>query len=137
MIVLGVLFAVITVGFVVPCLIDAARMPPHEFGRLSKEAWLVIIGGLWALGAAAWVLVGRPRRRRRTTLPPRSVYRPRGHGGYQARHRHPAWRPTQPEDALLEMPSDVPPQGCRPRGPDDDPQFLMELERRIREARGD
>jgi hypothetical protein len=24
-----------------------------------------------------------------------------------------------------------------PRGPDDDPEFLMELERRIREARGD
>jgi hypothetical protein len=136
MLLLGVLFAVITVGLVVPCLIDAARTPPHEFGRLSKEAWLVIIGGLWALGAAAWLLAGRPRGRRPRTVS-RSAYRPRGHGRYQPRHRHPAWRPAEPEYAPLDFPDDVPPRGGRPRGPDDDPEFLMEIERRIREARGD
>ena len=137
MLLLGVLFAVITVGFVVPCLIDAARTPPQVFGRLSKEAWLVIIGGLWALGAAAWLLAGRPRRWRPTMLPPRPAYRQRGHGRYQARHRHPAWRPAQPEYPAFDIPADVPIQGLRPHGPDDDPEFLMELERRIREARGD
>src|SRR5579862_1790329 len=129
MLLLGVLFAVITVGFVVPCLINAARTPPHEFGRLSKEAWLVIIGALWAIGAVAWLLAGRRRQR----TPPRPAYRQRGRGRYQARHRHPAWRPAQPEYAPLEIPDDVAPLGLRPRGPDDDPEFLMELERRIRE----
>jgi hypothetical protein len=139
MLLLGVLFAVITVGFVVPCLIDAARTPPQEYGRLSREAWLVIIGGFWVLGAAVWLMAGKPRRGRPAPPPPpRAAYRPRGHGRYQARHRHPAWRPVQPEYAPLDMPGELSsPADQLPRGPDDDPEFLMELERRIREARGD
>ena len=33
-----VLFGLITVGFVVPCLIDVAVTPPSELRRLTKPA---------------------------------------------------------------------------------------------------
>jgi Phospholipase_D-nuclease N-terminal len=127
------LVAVITAGFVLPCLIDVARTPRYACGRLSKPAWLVVIGVFWAFGAAAWLLAGRPRRFRSAAWLPSPPTAPGRLSPQQARRRHPAWRPGEAGQGALGLPADVPDQGWYgPLGPDDDPEFLIELERRIR-----
>src|SRR6266851_961015 len=59
MLLLCVIFALITLGFVVPCVIDIATTPRHHFGLPTKETWLVVAIAFWAFGAAAWLLAGR------------------------------------------------------------------------------
>jgi hypothetical protein len=130
---LGTVVAVITAGFVLPCLIDAARTPRYACGRLSKPAWLVVICVFWAFGGTAWLLAGRPRRHRSAAQLPRPPAGPGRLSPQQARRRHPAWRPSDDEDGAAGIPADVPDQGWYgPLGPDDDPEFLIELDRRIR-----
>jgi hypothetical protein len=120
-----VLFALITVGIVIPCVIDAATSPPWAVRTLTRRDWLLVIVVCSIFGCAAWLLAGRPRRvplaRQRTPvggISPDEAYR-----------RHPAGRALEPDYA------DFRPRG--PVGPDDDPEFLLELERRIRESRED
>ncbi len=129
-------FALVTVGFVAPCLIDAARTPQLFFSRLSKRTWLTVIVVCWPAGALAWLLVGRPRRSRVPVLLPGTPGSPRL-SAQEAIRRHPAWRSAQLSNSLQEISADavahqVPAQ---PTGPDDDPDFLAELARRIRDAR--
>jgi hypothetical protein len=130
-----VLFALFTVGVVVPCMIDVATSPPWAIRTLSRRTWLVILILFSVVGCAAWLIVGRPRRmpmlQRRTTaglgISPAEAFR-----------RHPAGRAMGME--VGEDSGDDYPGGRwtpRPMGPDDDPDFLLELERRIREARDD
>ena len=64
MLLVGVLFGLVTVGFVVPCLIDVAVTPACDLRSLTKSAWVLIIVFFSAFGAAAWVAAGRPDRRR-------------------------------------------------------------------------
>jgi phospholipase D-like protein len=135
----GAVVALVTVGLVVPCLIDAARMPRHEFGWLSRRAWLALIVVLWPLGAIAWLLVGRPRRGRREPLAYGHLGRPPRLSAQEALRRHPASQSVEfSYDALLaEAEADAAAGRARlaPTGPDDDQQFLTELGRAIREAR--
>lgn len=128
------LIILFSVGFVLPCMLDIAMTPDSEFTVLSKGTWLLVAGAFWILGSIAWLVVGRPRR-------PTMRHRTRhSHGrGYGAANdalmRHPA---AQAAVGYVESGSAVAflaPRG--PLGPDDDPDFLLELERRIREARGD
>lgn len=118
----------VTVGFVLPCMLDITMTPDYEFTLLSKGTWLIIAGAFWIFGAGAWLIVGRPRR---PSLP----------------HRHHLRHGLGPADALLRHPAAQASYGSSrdggtmfamaqaPLGPDDDPDFLLELERRIREAR--
>jgi hypothetical protein len=130
-----VLFALFTVGLVVPCVIDAATSPPWAIRTLSKRSWLTITIVFWVFGCAAWLIAGRPRR-----MPLRSsrAVAGLGMGPAEAFRRHPAGR------AMGLDPAAEPGYGAaraagqtRWLGPDDDPEFLMELERRIRESRED
>src|SRR6266581_1566075 len=75
MLLLCVVFALITVGFVVPCLLDIARTPQHDFGLAAKHTWLLVVVVFWGFGAAAWVLVGRRdvRARQVWSEPPRGL----------------------------------------------------------------
>src|SRR5260221_5091458 len=59
MLLLGVVFALLTVGLVVPCVIDIAMTPQHHFDLPSKQSWLIVVIGFWILGAAASLLLGR------------------------------------------------------------------------------
>ena len=131
-----VLFALFTVGLVVPCVIDVATSPPWAIRTLSKRTWVAITIAFGVFGCAAWLIAGRPRR-----MPLRSsraMTGGLGMGPAEAFRRHPAGRAMGFDpDAALAQDSLRGPRQASWLGPDDDPEFLMELERRIRESRDD
>ncbi len=130
-----VLFGLVTIGFVVPCLIDVAVTPAGELRSLTKPAWVLLIVFFSAFGATAWLAAGRPDRRGR--MLPRDLDGAPFFGPQDALRRHPAGRGM---DTGLVGPSGqaAHPAGsvwARPVGPDDDPEFLEELARRIDRGR--
>jgi len=135
MLLVGVLFGLVTIGFVVPCLIDVAVTPAWDMRSLTKPAWVLLVVFFSAFGAAAWLAVGRPDRRRRTLPLPRLQGVP-PFGQQEALRRHPAGRAMDP--GTDPWPGSAVRAGGisnRPLGPDDDQEFLDELARRIRHAR--
>jgi hypothetical protein len=132
MLLVGILFGLVTVGFVVPCLIDVAVTPAGELRRFTKPVWVLIIVFCSAFGATAWVVAGRPDRYRRAVLP-RYLEGTRSISQQEAYRRHPAGRSMDPSiDGRPEI-SFHPGELARgPMGPDDDEAFLEELARRIR-----
>jgi hypothetical protein len=129
-----VLFGLVTVGFVVPCLIDVAVTPAGELRSLTKPAWVLLIVFLSAFGATAWLAAGRPDRRGRAV--PRHLEDAPFFGPQDALRRHPAGRGMDTgigRPGLAAHPASSVP--VRPMGPDDDPEFLQELARRIERGR--
>jgi Phospholipase_D-nuclease N-terminal len=136
----AVLFALLTAGFWIPCLVDVARTPRHEFQRLTKGTWLLLVAAFWVFGAVAWMLIRRPAWRWREPSMRRDAARPAGPGPQEALRRHPAGRAMEPGydgNAADGAGQQAPGRPTRTAGPDDDPEFLLELSRRIREARED
>jgi hypothetical protein len=137
-----VLFALVTVGFVVPCLIDVVATPGYEVRHLTRRTWIVLLVVFSVFGAIAWLAVGRPVRYRRAAYRPRYLARTVGMAQRDALRRHPAGRSM---DALADSAFEAWPAGrrmapARVIGPDDDPEFISELARRIsgqRETGGD
>jgi len=130
------IFALFTVGLVVPCVIDIMTTPPWAIRTLSQATWLLIAIGLSVFGCAAWLIIGRPRHRtRRVRLLSRGATAGMAIGPAEALRRHPAGRAMAME--LDPFEDDDRSRPRRPMGPDDDPEFLLELERRIRESDGD
>jgi hypothetical protein len=125
------LFILFTVGVVLPCMLDITTTTDSEFMVFSKGTWLLIVGAFWVFGAVAWLAVGRQQRRgfRRLSSP----YRAGGYGPADALLRHPAAQAAGGYADLVGGAAFV--VAGRPLGPDDDPDFLLELDRRIREAR--
>ena len=127
------LIILFTVGFVLPCMLDITTTPDSEFTTFSKGTWLLIVGAFWVFGAIAWLAVGRPQR-----LPFLRLSNPYPAGGYgpaESLRRHPA---AQAAGAYSEPVGGVGFMTTpKPLGPDDDADFLQELDRRIREARDD
>ena len=142
MLLLVAVFALLTVGFVVPCVIDIAMTPGHHFGVPSKQLWLAVAVAFWAFGAAAWLLVGRRDVRMRAACDDLTS----------------SWRTGPVEESLWSVPG----RSSRARdwlngdkyvhgpvhqrfaagplpfvAPDDNPEFLLELDRRIRGDRDD
>jgi hypothetical protein len=118
------LFVLLTVGFVLPCMLDIAITPDWEFTTMSKGMWMMVASVFWVFGAAAWLFLGRPRR---MFVPHRRIshFNPG-----DAVIRHPAnRRPGYGSVGWLEGSIQ------RAFGPDDDSDFLLDLGRRIREAR--
>jgi hypothetical protein len=127
-----VLFGLVTVGFVVPCLIDVAVTPWFELRSLTKPAWVLLIVFFSAFGAIAWLVAGRPSRYSR--MFPRYLEDAPFFGPQEALRRHPATRGMDTgAGGVATHPAS--PARTRPMGPDDDPEFLMELARRIKRAR--
>lgn len=135
----GVLFVVILAGCWVYCLIDAALTPSAAFRVLPKAAWIGIIATTFIVGGIAWLcyratLRSRPRLGRRFAMGPRAMpahtfiyWHPDWAGAEASIARHPAGRSRN-----------TPAEGWTgPMGPDDDPDFLRELDRRISGASGD
>jgi hypothetical protein len=130
-----VLFGLVTVGFVVPCLIDVAVTPAREVRTLTKPAWVLLIVFFSAFGATAWLAAGRPDRRGR--MLPHHLEDVPYFGPQDALRRHPAGRGM---DSAVGGPSGLAAHPAssawtRPMGPDDDADFLQELARRIERSR--
>ncbi len=133
MFILCAVFALVTVGFVVPCVIDIAMTPSDHFGLPSKQTWLIVATAFWAFGAAAWLLVGRHDVRMRAVCdevtgdfmfgPQASLWsspNPASRSGYLAGNG--SRRQQVATDRIRFI------------APDDNPDFLLELDRRIRGA---
>lgn len=140
MLVSGVLFALFLVACWLYCLIDAALTPVAAFRGLPKAAWISIIAATFAVGAVAWLALSR-RRLRASPWP--AADRP-AEPHVMPSHTYVYWQPdwAAAEASLSRHPAGrsrkTPIDGCaRPKGPDDDLEFIRTLERRIRDTRRD
>ena len=134
MFVLGVIFVLLTVGFVVPCVLDVARTPRYEFDLPTKQTWLIVVVAFWLFGAAAWMLVGRRDLRMRRAWHEMALGWATGQD--RAARGYPAERSPAGYDAARPVrPSAI--ASVRFVAPDDNPAFLLELDRRIRGWRED
>jgi hypothetical protein len=133
MLVLGVAFALLTVGLVVPCVIDIATTPQQHFDLPTRKNWLIVVIAFWVFGAAAWLLLGRREVRMHrlwddvtgSWVPAREA--DRVHPSVASRPDYPfgpARRGRQAEMAAVRFVA-----------PDDNEEFLLELDRRIRQWR--
>jgi hypothetical protein len=91
--------ALLSLALTVYCVIDAFQTDEADMRNLPKVAWVVLVLLLPVLGPVGWLLFGRPTRR---SVRSRDV---RSSG----------------DDLRREQ------ERRRPRGPDDDPDFLKDL----------
>ncbi|MEC3894676.1 MULTISPECIES: PLD nuclease N-terminal domain-containing protein [Nocardiopsis] len=110
---LGGLITLVSIVLWVYAFFDALTTPAQEARNLPKVLWLVVIALFMPVGSILWLFLGRPRR-------PAAV---------QSDTPSPAQAVSvddlDPSD--FAKPSDSP----HPLGPDDDPEFLRRLGRRI------
>jgi hypothetical protein len=134
---LDVLLVLFVAGVWVYCLIDVIMTPPTELRSLTVMSWAVLVTVLPVAGAVAWLLTGRPARGWRAPMVPRHLAGTSRIGPAEAIRRHPSGRATEPGTAGLAQGQQMCPTagGTRPIGPDDDPDFLRELDRRLRGGR--
>ena len=126
------LIVLFSVGFVLPVMLDITTTPDSEFTVLSKGTWLMVAGAFWIFGATAWLLIGRPQRPGLRHRPGRY---PGGFGPTEALLRHPAAQAAGGYPDMGAWLADGRLSG--PVGPDDDEEFLAELQRRSRDTRED
>jgi hypothetical protein len=131
---LDVLLVLFVAGVWVYCLIDVIMTPQTELRSLTVMSWAVLVAVLPVVGAVAWLLTGRPARGWRAPMVPRHLAGTSRIGPAEAIRRHPSGRATEPGTAGLAQGQQMCPaaDGTRPIGPDDDPDFLRELDRRLR-----
>jgi hypothetical protein len=140
----GVIFSLFLAGCWLCCLTAAASTPAYEYQGWPKRAWIVIIAATFIVGAIAWVIARRHSPARHSPArhsparhwPPTSVdhltaaslgdanvswypHRLAANPADAALARHPAGRSRKKAGRPV------------PKGPDDDPEFLRQLARRI------
>ncbi len=93
---------VIELALVIFCLIDCIQTDSWRVRNLDKAMWILLIIFLPIIGSIAWLVAGRPQPERRPSV---------------------AW----PSGATAGFPEYERPRA--PRGPDDDPEFLRQLQR--------
>lgn len=108
---LGGLFTLLSLVLWVYAFFDALTSPIDEVRNLHKYLWVVLIVLFPLLGSLCWLFFGRPR--------PSGATEPDD--------------PMQPASADGLDPSDFqqPTERRGPLGPDDDPEFLRGLNKRI------
>jgi hypothetical protein len=132
MFLMGALFGLVTLGLVVPCLIEVAVTPDREVRGPAKPWWVLILVFIPVLGVAAWLAAGRPRRRRRARPHRSYLDYPPYLGPEDALRRHPAGQAMERGlDVATGRAVRAGAVSAGPVGPDDDPEFLEELARRI------
>jgi hypothetical protein len=136
----GVLFVLFLAGCWLYSLTDAALTPARDFRGLSKPAWISIISTTFIIGAVAWLIARRSRATKSwaTSQPGRTTLAAgpsdEDFGWYtqwtaadDAIARHPAGRSRKADANGWTM----------PKGPDDDPDFLRQLDHRIKGTSAD
>jgi hypothetical protein len=109
MLVLAAVLVLVALGVWLYCLFEVLSTDEGDARNLPKFAWFLIVLVGFDLGAIAWLLFGRRR-------------------GYVTADVT-AW----PPDFLLSRDGGAPdPSAPAPLGPDDDPEFLRQLDRRLR-----
>jgi hypothetical protein len=122
MLLASALLALFMTGFWLYCLTEAMLTPAAECRRLPKPAWIAVIAVTFIGGAIAWLIVRKPAYIRAAADPDDGYFRAgRWTRAVDAVARHPAGR-ARVADIMR----------AAPRGPDDDPEFLRALDRRIR-----
>ena len=125
MLLAGALSALFMTGFWLYCLTDAILTPASQCRGLAKPAWIAVIALTFVGGAVAWLIV------RETVRQPSALFTPPRDPGddYSQAER---W--TDADDAVARHPA-----GraraigySRPKGPDDDSEFLRAVDRAIR-----
>lgn len=114
MVALGGLITFVSIVVWVYAFFDALTTPAQETRNLPKILWLVVIGLFMPVGAILWLFLGRPRQ--------------------PAPEQESEPSTAQVEEAADGLdPSDFakPSESPHPLGPDDDPEFLRNLNRRI------
>jgi hypothetical protein len=113
MLVLAAVLILVALGIWLFCLFEVLSTDEGDIRHLPKFVWFVIVLFGFDLGALAWLLFGRPGgfvTAGVTAWPPDYLLSSEGDGDGPAAER--------PEPA--------------PMGPDDDPEFLRRLDRRLR-----
>lgn len=111
---LGGLITLVTIVLWVYAFFDALTTPAQAVRNLPKILWLVVIALFMPVGSILWLFLGRPRQ----NVP------------VQGSAPSPAQAASAADDldpSDFAKPSDSP----HPLGPDDDPEFLRGLGRRI------
>jgi hypothetical protein len=133
----GVLFVLFLAGCWLYCLTDATLIPGWAFPGWRKRTWIAFIAATFIVGTVAWVLARRRWRARQwppavvyhvsvmgydDTTPPGWDLQPHvGNTIADAVARHPATRSRNPDT----------PTWISPIGPDDDQDFIRQLDERI------
>lgn len=136
MLLLCAVFALLTVGFVIPCVIDIAVTPSSHFDVPSKQTWLIVAVAFWVFGAATWLLVGRRDVRMRAACDEVSDGLMFGDDGglWASPSRRTGLRDRSSVRRRERFQMTAP---SRFIAPDDNPEFLLELDRIIRGWRED
>jgi hypothetical protein len=109
MLVLAAVLVLVALGIWLYCLFEVLSTNEGEARHLPKFAWFLIVLLGFELGAVAWLVFGRRR-------------------GFVTADVT-AW----PPDFLLSSDGSAgEPAAPAPMGPDDDPEFLRQLDRRLR-----
>lgn len=122
----AVLFVLFLAGCWLYCLTDAALTPAAEFRGLRKNAWIYLIAATFVVGAVAWLITRRSWRTRSWVTTTQAARGPLA-GPDAVVARHPAARSRRASRHGEHV----------PQGPDDDPEFLRQLDRRIRGTSAD
>ena len=158
----GVLFVLFLAGCWLYCLTDAALTPAAEYRGLSKAAWIGIIAATFIVGAIAWLIARRSARTQswatgyvgRATLVDPADTDPNWYPHWVAADVADSAGATDAGDAadaadaldaadaaVARHPAGrfKKARGGRPipKGPDDDPEFLRQLDSRIRGTSSD
>jgi Phospholipase_D-nuclease N-terminal len=99
---LRVLPALVEIGLLLYCLIDCIQAPDGTVRNLPKWGWIILIVLVPWIGPIAYLVAGRPRK---DETPSGARWSPPPRPGLSGRR-------------------------SAPRGPDDDPDFLRELNRK-------
>jgi len=127
MVLSGVLFVLFLAGCWLYCLTDAALTPAVEYRGFSKGTWICIISAAFIVGAVAWLIARRSRSSKSWVTAGAGTWYSPWATADAAVARHPAARAKPPSRDRQHV----------SRGPDDDPEFLRQLDRRIRGTSAD
>src|SRR5580698_4918198 len=133
MLLASALFALFLGGFWLYYLNDAILTPASECRGMPKPAWIAVIAATFIGGAVAWLTVRQPVRVGASDLDMTSRW---DHDDVIEDEDYPdSQRWTEADDAVARHPAGRarntdPSRG--PKGPDDDPDFLIALDRVIR-----